>query len=237
MVCGFWSTSYAQSVMGAFQYGNAQFNMGQMEELMDEDLFNIFDTLRVSPQKMQTYPSYKSISGYIGYGWKKNSIVVNWSYYTTGGRIDYSDYSGILRVDRVLSTKPILVTYRRSLFNEDKPYNVLVGLGIGKTKSINTSITYFEIYISEEKENDVTIWKSSQVFMQPEIRLQWYPIRFIFLEIKAGYLIQLKSTDQEYAESKLQLPISKDMVHLNWSGLKLEAGIGIRLNLSRGNAE
>lgn len=231
------TNAVGQDVMFALHYGNGKFKMDDMHQLVEENVKGMYDSLRVTPEILMDYPAVKTMGGYVGYRWKKNSLVVNWSYYSTGSRIDYADYSGRARVDRVLTAKPVLVTYRRALFDPDKPYNLLVGLGFGKSVTINESNTYFDIYISEEEELYKQKWRSNQTFLQPEVRFQWFPIKIIFLELKAGYLLQIKSTDQEFSKSKLTLPISKSLAHPGWAGMKVEAGIGIRVKLPYANVE
>lgn len=227
----------AQDILFALHYGNGKFKMNDMHKLVEENVKGMYDTLRIRPAILNEYPSRKTMGGYVGYGWKKNSLVVNWTYYSTGSRIDYADYSGRARVDRVLTTTPVLITYRRALYSADKPFNVLVGLGLGKSVTINESKTYFDIYVSEEEELYRQKWRSIQTLLQPEVRLQWFPFKIIFLELKAGYLMQLKSTDQIFSQSKLSLPISKSLAYPGWDGLKIEAGLGLKLKLPSGNGE
>ena len=145
------------------------------------------------------------------------------SYNSTGGKISYSDYSGVVRVTQLLRGFTLGAEYQKRLTNVDSKTALHVG---GRGFASHTSLglkSYSEIYDYAESES---IDMNSYDF-GVGIRFNYdIPVWMVKLRLNAGYDLvfggELKlSEDKDYA-----LENSKgDRVKTGWSGFR--SGIGV----------
>ena len=64
------------------------------------------------------------------------------------------------------------------------------------------------------------------------MRLKYFPIKRFFAEFGVVYIKQFNSTAQKSENSSANLTgTDKKEVRLDWSGYRIEAGIGMKINI------
>lgn len=210
------------------QHGSYQ--MIKINELQEDQFKSIKDSLNISPSRIYTFPPYNAFGFGVSYSKKQHSYFLATSYNTTGGRLYYADYSGIIRIDKRVSGISTSVGYSYILVNGDK-IRISIGIGIGATISTLKTENIIEIYKITPSTNSVANFSSFQLFGQPNLALTFSPNNFLFLQLKGEYYLQGYSSEMT-SKSFNQSKISKEekSINLDWSGFRLSAGIGVKFN-------
>ena len=212
------------------QYGS--YDMSDLKDLQSEQAKNISDSLNTSPKTMYNFPAYWGFRVSTRYVKNRHNYSFDVGYNTTGGRIHYSDYSGEIKVDKKVSNTNFALGYSYALLNSEH-FKLSAGIALGIAFSTIDAENLVEIYVSEEKVQYTREYHGHQLFTSPEICFSYAPFKFLFLELTAGYHYQLNSSAM-HDDSAGDLKNNKGgNVSPNWSGYRLGAGIGYKINLKK----
>ena len=212
------------------QYGS--YDMSDLKDLQSEQAKNISDSLNTSPKTMYNFPAYWGFRVSTRYVKNRHNYSFHVGYNTTGGRIHYSDYSGEIKVDKKVSNTNFALGYSYALLNSEH-FKLSAGIALGIAFSTIDAENLVEIYVSEEKVQYTREYHGHQLFTSPEICFSYAPFKFLFLELTAGYHYQLNSSAM-HDDSAGDLKNNKGgNVSPNWSGYRLGAGIGYKINLKK----
>ncbi|HEX6891053.1 MAG TPA: type IX secretion system membrane protein PorP/SprF, partial [Chryseolinea sp.] len=212
------------------QYGS--FNMNDLKDLQSGQAKNISDSLHTSPKTVYDFPSYWGFRVSTSYVKNRNSYSFYVGYNTTGGRIHYSDYSGVIKLDKQVSNTNFSLGYSYAMLNSQR-FKLTAGIGVGIALSTIDAENLVEIYVSEEKDQSTTKYHGHQFFTTPEICFSYAPLKFLYLELTAGYHQQLSSSAMHDDSAGDLIDNSGEKVSPNWSGYRLGAGIGYKINLKK----
>jgi len=214
-------------------YGS--YDMTNMKTYQDEQAGNIYDSLGTYPKKMYDFPPYWGLNINAGFNKNRHQFSLTLNYNTTGGRLSYSDYSGIIKIDKLVNCKGISGGYSFAIIQSEK-IQTLLGFEVGVNFSTLKEENIVAIYISDEETNEVNKYRSQQITLIPEVSIAYFPIKNIFIKVSAGYSRQISTSKQLNKEPNQKLELvdesGKD-VTLDWSGFRLGAGIGYRFNSSK----
>ncbi|MFM9837745.1 MAG: hypothetical protein ACKVOQ_05730 [Cyclobacteriaceae bacterium] len=223
VVCFFLlTTNFLESTGQGFVEGGISYNgfdMGDLKSLQKE----LFIGSPVQTHVTSAFPSYIGfhIAGGISFKKSKSTLKSGASidYTSTGGRVSYSDYSGILRGDQLLNLWSI------GIFGGVE-YPINKNFSLGLVLPINFDLTSFEL------KNELIIggvpdgvsynFKSTGLSTLPKAEIS-YSISSISFGLYAGYQILLMSkpflltTD---GQSTLVLANSSEPLRPNWNGFR-----------------
>ena len=213
-------------------YGS--YNMSELKDLQKEQSKTISDTLYTTPKAIYNFPSSWGIRVSAAYVKKRNKFSLRGGYNATGGRLHYSDYSGLIKIDKSLNATYGGVSYSFLIVNHSK-FQVAMGIGVDLNFSTLAIDNTVEIYISHEKTTEVKRYESSQVFLSPELTVTYFPLKNIFIEGSASYINQVSTTDLTNASGVGTGPTTKSLhaVALNWSGTRICIGMGYCINRNK----
>lgn len=212
--------SFAQIRIEA-TYGYGTFSLNDLREMNTE----IAKNLPVEARITDDFPAQPVYSA--GLYYQATDIVyigVTGSYYSTGSRISYKDFSGELKIDNILTTySPGIAAGFKLVDKKLKLYEETRLLYSFSTLKMNEEI----INTSDEMS-----FKSSAFQAEPRFRLL-YSIYGIELGLNAGYLIDFggknRSVDNKDAILRYTTG-SKEEIKTSWSGIRVGASLGYYLS-------
>lgn len=146
-------------------------------------------------------------------------------YNSTGGRVDYQDYSGKVRMDQLLHCFS-LGTIVRSRINQSNTWPLsisLAGTWVHTRMGINS-----EVIIGDMNQVDGIDVYSNNFGLHPALVLRRDINSLIFVQASAGYEVQfsgkvfVKDNQDAYLTTS-----SGDPLQIRWDGLRLNLGLGI----------
>jgi len=214
----------------AAQYGS--YEMNDLKGLQSEQAKIISDSLNTTPKTMYDFPAYWGFRVSTSYVKNRHNYSLHFGYNSTGGRVHYGDYSGVIQVDKQVSNNNFALGYSYSIVNS-KRFKLTTGISLGIAFSTIDAQDLVEIYVSEEKEQRTGKYRGHQFFTSPEICFTYAPFKFLYLELTAGYHHQLSSSAM-HDNSAGDLNNTKgETASPNWSGYRLGAGIGYKINFKK----
>ncbi|HRK55454.1 MAG TPA: hypothetical protein PK185_16185 [Cyclobacteriaceae bacterium] len=183
---------------------------------------------RVSLKKISSFPSYFNYGIGTGYELKsKLEIGITYRYLSTGGRLDYSDYSGQARIDQLLRANAIGV-YTSKPVNESTKWPLVLGINISRiytTVDIETSLVLGNDNIDS---STVTLNGNGWGFYG-SLMLQRYFTDRVFAFGKLGI--------EAFANKNLQVDGNDTSLKADWSGVRVALGIGFSLTPKNSTAQ
>mgnify|MGYP003634985671 CR=1 FL=1 len=160
----------------------------------------------------------------IGYEIKDSNTAIFLSYNATGGKLSYSDYSGVVRIEESLNAISFGGIY---YINLSKKNNFKVGFkGFSMFSSLNID-SYSQVGDNIEQENI----DFSAIDFGAGAQLNYeHSLSFLILKANIGFDLVLgrKLKFKENSEAHLINNSGQD-VHTGWSGLRTGIGIAIPL--------
>ncbi|GIL23096.1 MAG: hypothetical protein BroJett042_16090 [Bacteroidota bacterium] len=209
----------------------ATYKMSELKKFQSQQAAIVLDSLLTNPKVMYDFPSYWGLSLNSSYSFSKHSYHLNLGYNVTGGRLHYSDYSGLIKIDKQVKSNHLSAAYSYSIVSAEH-FQIKTGIALGVSFSSLRAYDNVEIYVSDEVVNESNKYHSKQLFVNPDIAFYLLPLKNIFLQMRIGYLQQIHSSGQ-----KNEVPHPNDNIpsslKLDWSGFRIGAGIGYKFNLKK----
>jgi len=212
----------------------ASITFAQSENFFLEANFNTFSHSKLSSfQKefkydipeilLRTSDDFPSNFGFtLGYEIADINTAIFASYSTTGGKLSYSDYSGVIKVEQSLNGISFGGIYYLNL-SSDKYFRVgFKGLTMLSSLDLDS---YSQIGNNLNKEQ--LEFKSIDFGVGLQLNYE-YPISFLRLKANLGYDLFLSGKLTYKRNSDLHLVNNKDKkVTTGWSGLRIGIGVAI----------
>lgn len=142
-------------------------------------------------------------------------------YTTTGSRVSYKDYSGILQYDNILTV--LAPSLRAGIILHDKK------ISIAGENDLNYAFSTLKVYETILAQDGQYHYRSRSIQAEPGIRISLPAGRFS-LSLKAGYLIDGKGKNILKEDSEVYLKTSSGKaVRTDWSGFRLGLSAGFDL--------
>ncbi|MDO7171243.1 hypothetical protein [Mariniflexile sp. AS56] len=157
-------------------------------------------------------------------GYKINEINTSFflSYNSTGGKISYSDYSGVIRITQPLNAYTFGGEYQIELFKDSgfslglRGFSMLSNMKLENYTQISDNVTYENI-----KFETINYGAGGKLIYE-------YPISFCIIRVSFGYDITFGGTLKFKENNDFHLENNNgDTVKTNWSGLRTGLGIEI----------
>lgn len=181
-----------------------------------------------SPAKvLQSFPNYYGSQITLVTGLKNNTnIGIFWDYTSTGGRMDYQDYSGKLRTDQIVFRNALGVRYEE----EPLAFNQLLSLTGGLQVSGLFSRLIIEEYIQvfNEHHSQKTKMKALGIGVEPDISLQLTKYNLL-CRLGVGYQISFSKPFHLEGNKNAVLIHNNDEVGPEWHGFRLGVTLGYLL--------
>lgn len=205
-----------------FKIGYGTYQMNQLKDLQKA----IVTTLPVRGKATQSFPAYWNFQmKYLYKTSDKNRIGAFIDYASTGGRIAYSDYSGELKVDNVVSRYGLGVSEEYVLAQKD----ALSLSGLIEASALYSRLMMDSfVKINDQSQKDLAKLKSLGLALEPGL-LGEGKISKMTIGLSVGYQLSFCKPFHLKGERKAILTNTETnkKVNPNWSGIRLGATIGI----------
>jgi hypothetical protein len=203
----------AQKFVFGYSLGKANYQMNDMKSLLENDVKNLVKTVNNNYQTDFKYKNTENFPGslfhdaYFGLRFSFHEVGMQYSYLTTGGRNQVSDYSGELKKDIVFSGNVFGIYYKSHFLSiplsKDFCLSAYAGVATGAIFNQGHSDYFFDLYNPQSYPNDGSIsfhrelfekidesydLNSTNWYVQPNIGLQFWLKNTVSLNINAGYL-------------------------------------------------
>ncbi len=213
--------SYAQNGKIIFEANYNTFSHSLLSDFQEEfknDLPEI---------PIQTTDDFPGNFGFgLGYEMVNNHVLIFASYNSTGGKLSYSDYSGVVRITEELKGYTLGAEYLVPFSETDNKFTLgLRGFGMFTTMKLESYSQIGDNITQEEVD-----FQSTNFGLGARI-LYEYPVSFFIIRASVGFDLTFGGllTFKENSDYHLQ-DDNEDKVKSNWSGLRTSVGIAIPLN-------
>lgn len=213
--------SFAQNGKIVFETNYNTFSHTSLSDFQEE----FKNDLREIPIKTtDDFPGNFGFS--LGYELVDKNVLIFASYNSTGGKLSYSDYSGVVRITEELKGYTFGAEYLIPFSETDNNFTLgLRGFGMFTTMNLEN---YTQI--SESVSQDEIEFQSANLGVGARM-LYEYPVSFFIIRASVGFDLTFGGsfTFKENSDYHLQ-DNNEDKVKSNWSGLRTSVGIAIPLN-------
>ena len=219
------SVGFGQNNKLFFQTNYATFQMNDLKE-MQLDLYGDFQAI-VDGKVVSSFPAFigheLNYNSKLGEDHQMGGYV---SYYSTGGRIHYKDYSGEFKLDQLVKNLSV------GLYNEFIFYHFTKSELFLSVRS-GLSITDYEIAsstkVGEENESQSIYFNSINFHLSPGIGYQQSLGKLFFLQVETRYEPHFPGSlrlDSNW-DAKL-IDDNGNEVTANWDGFRFGFSLGLR---------
>jgi hypothetical protein len=205
----------AQRVETTIEIGGGTYQLADLRKFQQQAIPEI-DVPIESVSSFPAYWAYKaSMLYYINGNW---GVGFTGSFYSTGARNHYEDYSGYYKLDILLSSINAGVTLNRK-FNLSQQVKLIPEISSGiKFSDISMSEN---LHVTTNLNSEEIELKSNGLWLEPRVRVLFQPITSIALGASVGYEYNLPSKNY-LADDKQQYLQTHDgkVVRVGWSGLR-----------------
>jgi hypothetical protein len=205
----------AQKIRIELGSGIAGYSMTDLKSLNDLALKN----LPIEGKITDNFPSQPyetvTISSHI---WKAFIVGITGSYYTTGSRVSYKDYSGEYRFDNVLSS------YNPGILIGAKLYSGAVDISL----LTRTSYSFVNMKLKETIMDDsqTNKFKSNSISVLPELKIA-RRIKMFEISLNSGYMYDFEAPYTfSDGNGKLRNSETNKEIRNNWSGFRFSLNLG-----------
>jgi hypothetical protein len=217
-----WVTGSCQLIISA-NTGQGSYSMGDMKSLQNQ----IASAYPVIPHTGPSFPSYWFYDVNLKQRFKNNFLFgASFSSGSTGGRVYYSDYSGEIGSEQMLSFQSYQLTlgFQKRFFGGHLILEGDLRPGITATDLNWKSYINVGTYSEDTKE-----FKSQNFVVQPTFTVGG---RFGIIGVQGftGYNLTVVSGQLNEVGNPNYLTINNQKLHADWSGLRMGAGLSLYLN-------
>jgi hypothetical protein len=218
-----------------FAEGRVTYNTFDMKDMkaLQKELFTDFPFQTKATSSFDPYVGFQLSAGTIfeenNFSWRTGVII---GYTSTGGRVGYSDYSGVVRGDQLLNLFSFGITGGiEKAFNDGK---WTAGFELPLTYDLTNFTLKNELIIDGyPPESQQYKFKSEGLSVQPRINVFRNFSNDLSIGLSAGYHISVLNPDLVWKEdggSTLTLQDSDEPLKAHWNGFR--AGITLRYAFS-----
>ncbi|MFS4454518.1 hypothetical protein [Maribacter sp. 2304DJ31-5] len=212
---------FSQSGKLVFETNYNTFSQASLSDFQEE--FKA-DLPEIPIQTTDDFPG--NIGFTLGYEIVNANVLVFGSYNTTGGKLSYSDFSGVVRITESLKGYTLGAEYLVPFNKTDSNFTLgLRGFGMYSTMSLEN---FTEILDDVTEENidfqSINLGVGARVIYE-------YPLSFLIIKASVGFDLTFGGTLMFQENSDFHLENNAgEKVKTNWTGLRTALGIAIPLN-------
>ncbi len=208
-----------------------QFCSFQMNDLKNFQN-NLFTNSPVPIEKVTSFPPYFGIrlSGSKLFN-NQTEVGLTLSYASTGGRVQYKDFSGNITGDQLSNSFSVGILARKYVYNNNK-------LRIGLAASISPEFTSLtlknSIQINSSISQSVDEFNAFGIVTIPSVIGKYSLNESLFLTAEIGYHLTIQQNTFRWSKNQdIELIVgpNKTGVKPNWDGVRVGIGIGYLLKL------
>jgi hypothetical protein len=173
---------------------------------------------------IQTTDDFSGNIGFtLGYEMVGANVTIFVSYNTTGGKLSYSDFSGVVRITEILKAYTLGGEYLIHFSKTNNNFTLgLRGFGMFSTMELKN---YTKILEDITKENidfqSINLGIGARVLYE-------YPVSFFIIRASLGFDLTFGGTLRVKENSEFRLENNAgDKVKTNWTGLRTSVGVAI----------
>ena len=213
--------SVTAQIKVSYSIGYGDYKMESMRELLDASFQLVKAEFPPEVRITDNFPGYITHNLDAAYNLKKHEFGLKGTFMTTGGKIAYSDYSGEYYEKVTINGYRVGAMYRFHFFKSKIGTLPLTFYGELSPAITFTSLKYEALlslpdYEVHEIPEDKISTNEKGYSIQPLIGGQLFVTRNIFMTLNAGY-------DFEFGA---ELSIANDMYRVDWSGFRVNGGVG-----------
>jgi len=206
--------SYGQHFKINFSTGKGNFSMADLKEYNTY----ILNNLPVKTKITDNFPSTFYYDASFTFVFSKRLLLgVTGNYSTTGSRICYTDYSGSLKYDDILSSYSSGIKIIFPILN--KPFV------IAEENILSFCLTKYQFKEQILTYSNNTVFKSKSMQIEPSIKAS-YNYKIFEMGAYAGYLVDFGGTLKSGSQPIKNNSTNKD-IKSNWSGSRIGLSVGI----------
>jgi len=219
-------TCKAQKVIIELGTGVGSYEMGDLKDLTS----SIKSDLPFTTELASNFPIYWNYNASLNIQLRKAEVGLVYTFQSTGNHLAQGDYSGYYNLKLNVNSHAPALRFKYAVYDNDiilVYFYTLIGAHFSEL-DITEEMSLYEQNITDESYN----LKSIDPFMELGVNASYHWKRMLF-SVSVGYQHQLgqqvlESTDDTKFE--LKNPQTGDDVGVDWSGFRLTAGIGFKLN-------
>jgi hypothetical protein len=204
--------------------GYGTFDMGLMKKMQT----NLITSTRVNAQATDSYGPYYQYGGNAVYTfWKHFNAGVFYEHGSTGGRVDYEDYSGSLRLDTRLNFNAYgLLLFAQKEIAQSK-LSAVGGLEISRIATRVNAQSHFRIdtHIETDDQAFASKGKGYKAFAGLQYPVLSFPIR-----LTVGYMHDKSGDFYDPADKDVYVVYSEDNAYRlkpDWSGIRFNLSVSV----------
>jgi hypothetical protein len=204
--------------------GYGTFKMGTMNEMQT----NVIRSTRVNAQATDSFGPYYQYGGNAVYTfWKYFNAGVFYEHGSTGGRVDYEDYSGSLRLDSKLNYNAFgILLFGQKEIAQSK-LSAVGGIEISKIAT--KVLAHSQFRIDTQMETLDQVFSAKGMGYKVYAGLQ-YPVLMFPIRLTVGYMHDKSGDFYDPENSDAYVVYSEDYYYKlkpDWSGLRVNLSVSI----------
>lgn len=161
------------------------------------------------------FPNYITHSVMLGYDTGRSYFGANYSYLTTGGRLNRADYLGSYTVDMIMNGNRLGAFYRYSLTTGFSPVHIYLQLSSGVLFS---SLKMNEqVIIYSESDHEAIQLTGVGIYAEPTIGATYRFKNYLYFSLGGGYEADFLGT--------LKLSGQETQIKAHWNGFRFYGGL------------
>jgi len=201
--------AYTQGWTFEYSLGYGTYQLDEIKSLQHSMLNNY------GLEETDYFPGYITHSVLLGYDKKRHHFGSNFSYLTTGGRLQRADYSGSYTVDMIVNGYRLGAFYRY-YFNTRLP-RLFVYLQVNPGFVFSSLEIKEQIIVYSESAQKTTYLKDIGLYFEPTIGVKYRFTNWVQFSLGGGYEVDFPG--------KLKISEQETQIETKWSGLRLYAGL------------
>lgn len=211
--------------------GYGTYAMGALRPITIEYKNNVDYGVKIT----DNFPGFMNFGAAVSMALHAWEFGVDYTYLSTGARAHYKDYSGELGFDQIAKAHAISSVARYAFVSKPK-FELKASLGLSYYISQLDMNQYFRI--GEDKEAERFEVVSGSVAITPTAGPVFKLNKFIYTGLRIGYCVDLKGGLHVRKDKELKLLDDADeQIKTDWSGLRSEVFLGIKLGAKTESVE
>lgn len=205
--------AFTQGITLEYATGYGKFQLNDIRSLQK----SMVGTLDV--KITDDFPGYITNSLSLGYSIGAHHFGGNFAYFTTGGRLNRTDYSGYFNIDMLVKAYRFGAFYRKYLNAGLDPLKFYIQLSPGFVNSELLVIEKLKVYTFSEEETSFLSGKG--LYIEPSIGASLKITKFLQLNLSGGYQFDFPGL-MIYKQQPTE-------ILTNWEGIRLNGGLTLIL--------
>ncbi len=201
--------AYTQGLSLEYSIGYGTYDLNDIKSLENSmlDSYGLKDVDR--------FPNYRTHSVALGFVRGRHHFGGNYSYLTTGGRLNRADYSGYYTVDMIINGYRLGAFYRNYIDTRFSRLSIYLQLSSGVLIS-NLKMNE-QVNVYSESAQETTTLKGVGGYFEPTIGASFRFTNWLHLSLGGGYESDFWDT--------MKLSGKKTQINADWTGFRLYGGL------------